>query len=157
MAQGADISMSTTQRNDVRTLFVSREYAEVLREQSLLVLEANADVFEDMSLLDPVSVEGAASVYRDAFAVLDAVGWAADDTAGAVKVPISAGHVDQLRLRRADVAMAIVDDLEVRDEMQSREEIEEIDTEIERFRRTAYVLWEMLLNWRTREEEHEEE
>jgi hypothetical protein len=144
--------MSTTQRNDVRTLVVSRQYADVLREQSLIVLEASSDAFEDISLMDPVAVETAATIFRDAFVVLDAVGWAAEDAEGAIRVPISAGHVAQLRLRRADLAMAIVDDLEVRDEMTERGEIEEIDDEIDRFRRAASHLWELLLEWQQRGE-----
>ena len=146
--------MSTTQRNDARTLVVSRQHAEVLREQTLIILEANAGAFEDISLMDPIAVETAATVLRDAFTILDTLGWTADEAGadGAITVTVSAGHIDQLRLRRADLAMAIVDDLEVRDEMTTTQEIEEIDTEIQRFRHAAYHLWEILLDWQQRQE-----
>jgi hypothetical protein len=37
--------------------------------------------------------------------------------------------------------------------MTTPQEIEEIDTEITRFRRAAYHLWELLLHWRQHDED----
>jgi hypothetical protein len=36
-------------------------------------------------------------IYRDAFAVLDTIGWSETRAAGPIDVPLTAGHIDQLR------------------------------------------------------------
>jgi hypothetical protein len=55
-------------------------------------------------------------IYRDAFAVLDALGWPPDAAATTVDVPLTAGHVEQLRRRRRDLGYTNLDRLETRGE-----------------------------------------
>jgi hypothetical protein len=105
--------MSMQQRNDACHVTVDREVGEVLRHQTLVVLEANHHYFEDVRLLGPEARRALAAIYRDAFAVLDAVGW--DDGAPpppAVAVPLTAGHMAQLLRRRRDLGHANLDRLD---------------------------------------------
>jgi hypothetical protein len=65
--------VSTQQRNDVYVVAVDPSAADVLRRQSLIVLEANHHHFEEVLELGPEAHRALSVVYRDAFAVLDAV------------------------------------------------------------------------------------
>jgi hypothetical protein len=93
--------MSNTQRNDACVIAVDPSVAGILRLQTLAVLEANHHHFEDLRELRPEEQRALLVVYRDAFAVLDALGWA--EPAGACDVPITAGHAEQLRRCHADL------------------------------------------------------
>jgi hypothetical protein len=103
--------MSTQQRNDACLISVGPERADVLRHQTLVVLEANHYYFEDLLEFGPEAQHALSVIYRDAFAVLDAIGWAPDPDAGTVEVPLSSGHVEQLRRRHYDLAHANIDRL----------------------------------------------
>jgi hypothetical protein len=111
--------MSSRQRNDVKTVLVDREAADVIREQSLVTLEANHHYFEEVAAFGAEARRALARIYRDAFATLDALGWgdARGGGAGApgeapVAVPLSAGHVEQLRARRFELGHANIDRVE---------------------------------------------
>jgi hypothetical protein len=55
-------------------------------------------------------------IYREAFAVLDAVGWRRpEDPPASVDVPLTSGLVNRLYLRRYDLGLANIDRLEALD------------------------------------------
>jgi hypothetical protein len=110
--------MSDEQRNDVRVVTVDRAVAEVVREQSLVTLEANHHYFEEVEAFGAPARRALARIYRDAFATLDAIGWDAAEVAVApaeddeVRVPLTPGHVEQLRARRFELGHANIDRVE---------------------------------------------
>jgi hypothetical protein len=106
---GVITSMSTPQRNDARVISVGPDHRELLRVQSLAVLSFNHEGFEDIIDAEPAEAIGLATIYRDAFTVLDAVGWTAATSNDPKDVPLTAGHVTQLRRLRSDLALAVVD------------------------------------------------
>ncbi|WP_445150650.1 hypothetical protein [Baekduia sp. Peel2402] len=115
--------MSDSQRNSPLTVLVDRHDLAAVREQSLLTLEANHHYFEEVEAFGGEARQALARIYREAFDVLDAIGWdapaageggAAD--AGAdderVPVPLTPGHVEQLRARRFELGHANIDRVE---------------------------------------------
>lgn len=109
--------MSKQQRNDVCVVPVDREVAEVVREQSLITLEANHHYFEEVERFGAEARRALAGIYREAFSVLDAIGWDAAETArkadgDEVRVPLTPGHVEQLRARRFELGHANIDRVE---------------------------------------------
>lgn len=111
--------MSTKQRNDVQVVTVPRDDVAVIREQSLVTLEANHHYFEEVEAFHAPARKALADIYRDAFTTLDAIGWDATEAAEAgpspddeIPVPLTAGHVDQLRARRFELGHANIDRVE---------------------------------------------
>jgi hypothetical protein len=101
--------MSIAQRNGVRIVAVSPHLFAVLRSQTLAVLEFNHHPFEELRELSPAEQLAAAALFRDAFAVLDAIGWESDPDPLTVDVPLTDNHVEQLRRCRADLLQSIRD------------------------------------------------
>jgi hypothetical protein len=95
--------MSTAQRNDACLVSVDPSTVDILRRQTLVVLEANHYFFEELLQFGPEAQFALSVMYRDAFAVLDAIGWSPDPGAGIVDVPLTDGHIDQLRRCRFDL------------------------------------------------------
>jgi hypothetical protein len=111
--------MSTEQRNDVHVVTVPRDVIDAVREQSLVTLEANHHYFEEVESFGAPARQALAKIYRDAFATLDAIGWDATEDAADpgpdaadVPVPLTAGHVEQLRARRFELGHANIDRVE---------------------------------------------
>lgn len=109
--------MSKQQRNDVHVVSVDHEVVDAIREQSLVTLEANHHYFEEVESFGAPARKALAKIYRDAFATLDAIGWDASDVAAApdgeeVRVPLTPGHVEQLRARRFELGHANIDRVE---------------------------------------------
>jgi hypothetical protein len=109
--------MSSEQRNDVRVVTVDQAVAEAVREQSLITLEANHHYFEEITAFGAEAQRALARIYREAFAVLDAIGWETAEDAAApdddeVRVPLTPGHVEQLRARRFELGHANIDRVE---------------------------------------------
>jgi hypothetical protein len=115
--------MSDSQRTGELTVLIDRNDVDAVREQSLLTLEANHHYFEEIEAFGGEAREALAWIYRDAFAVLDALGWdaaaerpgavGAGDAAGEhVAVPLTAGHVEQLWRRRFELGHANIDRVE---------------------------------------------
>jgi hypothetical protein len=119
--------MSTAQRNDACLISVGPEQTDVLRHQTLVVLEANHYYFEDLLDFGPEAQHALSVIYRDAFAVLDAIGWAPESEPRTVEVPLSAGHVEQLRRRRYELAHANLDRLPSLDQPVSAQTRRELD------------------------------
>jgi len=101
--------MSTKQRNDACMVSVDPSTADVLRHQTLVVLEANHYYFEDILEFGPEAQHALSVIYRDAFAVLDAIGWRRPEEPVTVEVPFTAGFIEQLRRRRYDLGHINID------------------------------------------------
>jgi hypothetical protein len=128
--------MSALQRNDARTIAVDPSVSEILRRQTLLVLAANHEPFEDVRYLAPPELLAVAHIWRDAIGVLDTVGWLPAPRTATIDVAVTAGHAAQLCRLRYDEAFAVLDCLDLRDTLTTDHERAEIDAEI-RARRLA--------------------
>jgi hypothetical protein len=97
--------MSTHQGNSAYPITVDRPTADVWRVEAKKVLMFNHEPFEDYLDYLPRRQLALADIYRDATAVIDAVGWDPDTTEQTenVEVPITPGHVQQLHKRRCDL------------------------------------------------------
>jgi hypothetical protein len=132
--------MSTQQRNDACLIAVDPSQADVLRLQTLRVLEANHDYFEDLLEFGPEAQHALSVIYRDAFAVLDALGWRRPENPDTVDVPLTTGHIDQLRRRRYDLGHTNIDRLTTRDQATDPDVIAAIDQAIATDRLAAQAL-----------------
>jgi hypothetical protein len=103
--------MSIRQRNDRCVLTVDRATAEVVRVETLVVLEVNSHHFEEVERYSGAGRRALRAVYVDAFAVLDAVGWGDDPPPASVSVPLTSGHMAQLRERRRELGHLNLDRL----------------------------------------------
>jgi len=79
--------------------------ADVLRVEAKKVLMFSHQPFEDFLDYIPIKQLALADIYRDATAVIDALGWDPDITTHTknIKVPVTAGHIHQLHKRRCDL------------------------------------------------------
>ncbi|HEX5922295.1 MAG TPA: hypothetical protein VFY45_00575 [Baekduia sp.] len=93
---------------------VSPSDADVLRIEAKKVLMFNHEPFEDFLDYIPTKQLALADVFRDATAVIDALGWDPDTNPryASVQVPITAGHIHQLQRRRCDLLDTNLDLLE---------------------------------------------
>jgi hypothetical protein len=133
--------MSTAQRNDACLVPVDPSTADILRRQTLIVLEANHYFFEEILEFGPEAQYALSVIYRDAFAVLDAIGWRRpEDPPATVDVPFTAGFVEQLRQRRYELGHTNIDRLSSRDGEGDLDERNRIDVEIESDRNAAIAL-----------------
>jgi hypothetical protein len=111
MTQGAVISMSAHQGNSACRITVDPSTADVLRIETKKVLMFNHDPFEDYLDYIPPKQLALADVYRDATAVIDALGWDPElaphtDT---TEVPLTRGHIEHLHERRCDLLATNLD------------------------------------------------
>ncbi|WP_445149472.1 hypothetical protein [Baekduia sp. Peel2402] len=133
--------MSTAQRNDACLISVDPSTADILRRQTLIVLEANHYYFEELLEFGPEAQYALSVIYRDAFAVLDAIGWRRpDDPLASVDVPFTVGFVEQLLQRRYDLGHTNIDRLSARDEAVDVQTVSAINAAIEFDRYTAIAL-----------------
>ncbi len=97
--------MSTPQGNSVCRITVDPSTADVLRIEAKKVLMFNHEEFEDFLDYVPVKQLELADIFRDATAVIDALGWDPDinPPRASVEVPLTLGHVEQLHARRCDL------------------------------------------------------
>jgi hypothetical protein len=122
--------MSTQQRNDAAIVGVDPSTADVLRQQTLVTLEANHYYFEEILAFGPEAQLALAQRYRDAFAVLDAIGWRRpDEPPACVDAPITPGHAEQLFKRRYELGHANIDRLANRDALSDPALRAEIDAD----------------------------
>jgi hypothetical protein len=123
--------MSAQQGSYACRITVDRQTADVLREESKLVLVFNHETFEDFSDFTPLGQEALADIFSDAIAVIKAVGWQpAPDGAEQFEIPLTAGHIEQLRKRREDLDAYIRDLLYDLEHTETDEQAAEIDAEI---------------------------
>ncbi len=97
--------MSTPQGNSACRITVDPSDADVLRVEAKKVLMFNHEPFEDFMEYVPTRQLALADIYRDATAVIDALGWDPDTAAQRehVEVPLTRGHIEQLHDRRTDI------------------------------------------------------
>jgi hypothetical protein len=108
--------MSAIKRNDAVMVGVDPSTGDVLRQQTLVTLEANHYFFEEILAFGPEAQFALSVRYRDAFAVLDAIGWRRpDDPPASVDVPMTPGLTQQLLHRRYDLGHTNIDRLTTRD------------------------------------------
>src|SRR3977135_1976987 len=114
MTQGACNSMSAQEGSFGCRITVDPSTADVLGGEAKKFLMFSHQPFEDFLDYVPVKQLALADIYRDATAVIDALGWAPDTTTHtkSVKVPITAGHIHQLHKRRCDLLDTNLDLLE---------------------------------------------
>ncbi|WP_445148366.1 hypothetical protein [Baekduia sp. Peel2402] len=132
--------MSTQQRNHACLVAVDPSTADVLRHQTLVVLEANHYFFEELPQFSPEAQHALSVIYRDAFAVLDAIGWSPDASAGPVDVPLTDGHIDQLRRCRFDLGVTNINRLDLLDAATTEEQAASIRAAIDADRTAAQTL-----------------
>ena len=101
--------MSTQQRNSACRVSVDPSTADVLRLQTLVVLEANHYYFEEILEFGPEAQHALSVIYRDAFAVLDTIGWRRPDEPVTIDVEFTAGFIEQLHRRRYDLGHTNID------------------------------------------------
>ena len=97
--------MSAPQGSFGCRITVSPSDADVLRVEAKKVLMFNHEDFEDFLDHVPVKQLELADIYRDATAVIDALGWDPDICIPFkdVEVPLTQAHVEQLHKRRTDL------------------------------------------------------
>jgi hypothetical protein len=139
--------MSTNQRNDARTLAVAPHLVDLLRQQTLAVLEFNHHPFEDYRELPTVEQLTAAAIFRDGFAVLDAIGWSAEADGLSIDVRLTVGHVSQLRACLVDAKATIQDAIIYRQTLTSVADVDDLDDEIDQHRVAVRHLEKILALW----------
>jgi hypothetical protein len=123
--------MSAQQGSYACRVTVDRQTADILREESKLVLVFNHETFEDFSDFTPVGQEALADIFCDAIAVIKAVGWEPrPDGAEQFEIPLTVGHIEQLRKRREDLHATILDLLDDLEKTETDEQAAAIDAEI---------------------------
>lgn len=115
--------MSSMQRNDARLVRVDSSQRASLRRQTLEVIELEHHRFDSFAERTVAEQVATATVFRDAFDVLDAVGWQALCREASTDVSVTAHYVALLDRRRCDLALTIVDRLDARDELPTPAEI----------------------------------
>ena len=97
--------MSAHQGNSACRIPVDPSDADVLRIEAKKVLMFNHEPFEDFLDYIPTKQLALADIYRDATAVIDALGWDPDTITQheSIEVPLTPGHVEQLHKRRSDL------------------------------------------------------
>ena len=97
--------MSAYQGSPACRITVDPSTADVLRVEAKKVLMFNHEPFEDYLDYVPARQLALADVFRDATAVVDAIGWDPDTAtqAASVEVPLTRSHIEQLHRRRSDL------------------------------------------------------
>jgi hypothetical protein len=73
------LAVAANNTNIARVVTVDPGLRDVLRSQTLLVLDFNHEPFEDVCDLEPAALLATASILRDAITVLDTIGWLATE------------------------------------------------------------------------------
>jgi hypothetical protein len=133
--------MSTPQRNDARVIAVDPQLGDILRTQTLAVLEFNHHHFEDLRVLDPEAQLALSVIFRDAFALLDALGWHPNPAATTTFIPLTPGHIAQLTRCRDDLVQTNLDEQGAETETSA---IRDVDAEIETNRLAAQRLDQLI-------------
>jgi hypothetical protein len=97
--------MSAHQGNSACRITVTTSDADVLRVEAKKVLMFNHEEFEDFLDYVPVKQLELADIFRDATAVIDALGWdpAINPPRDTYTVPLTRGHIEDLHKRRTDL------------------------------------------------------
>jgi hypothetical protein len=103
--------MSAHQGNSACRITVDPSTADVLRIETKKVMMFNHDPFEDYLDYVPAKQLSLADVYRDATAVIDALGWDPEMVPHdeSVEVPLTRSHIEHLHARRCDLLATNLD------------------------------------------------
>jgi hypothetical protein len=106
--------MSAHQGSSACRITVDPSTADALRVEAKKVLMFNHEPFEDFLDYVPVKQLELADIYRDATAVIDALGWdpGINPPRDAFEVPLTHAHIEQLHKRRSDLLDTNLDLLE---------------------------------------------
>jgi hypothetical protein len=106
--------MSTPQGSYACRITVDPSTADMLRIEAKKILMFNHEPFENFLDYVPVKQLELADIYRDATAVIDALGWDPDicPPRDRVEVPLTHAHIQQLHKRRSDLLDTNLDLLE---------------------------------------------
>jgi hypothetical protein len=132
--------MSTPEPSPATTITVEPWLADVLRRQTLVTQKVNHHAFARLRDLEPDAQFALAGIYRDAFAVMEAIGWESDPDSGPVEVPLTAGHIEQLYRRRYDLGAINFERLDVLADGPTAEAAAVIRADIEADRLAAQAL-----------------
>jgi hypothetical protein len=127
-----------------RLVSVDAELREVLRSQTLMVLEFGHEPFEQLRDLQPAELLALATTFRDAFAILDVIGWLPTPQTIAVEVEITPSHLAQLEHRRVDLEQSIREQLDDRQGLTDADDITRADEFLQADRLTADALLRIL-------------
>jgi hypothetical protein len=140
-----DRALAVAGDSDVpRLVTVDAELREVLRSQTLLVVEFGHEPFEQLRDLQPAELLALATTFRDAFAILDVIGWLPAPQTIAVEVEITPSHLAQLEHRRVDLEQSIREQLDGRQGLTEPDDIDQADEFIEADRVVADALLRIL-------------
>jgi hypothetical protein len=132
--------MSTYEPSPATTITVEPWLADVLRRQTLVTQKVNHHAFARLRDLPPDEQFALAGIYRDAYAVMEAIGWEPDPGSGPVEVPLTAGHIEQLYRRRYDLGAINFARLDVLADAPTAEAAAVIRADIEADRLAAQAL-----------------
>jgi hypothetical protein len=106
--------MSAPQGSSGCRISVDPSTADVLRVEAKKVLMFSHEPFEDYLDYVPSKQLALADIFRDATAVVDALGWDPETITRteSVEVPLTTGHIEQLQHRRCDLLDTNLDLLE---------------------------------------------
>jgi hypothetical protein len=138
------LAVAANATNIARVVTVDAGLREVLRSQTLLVLEFNHEPFEDLRDLEPAELLASAAIFRDAISVLDTIGWLPSEQTTTVELSVSAGHLVQLERLRADLTQSILEGLDSREDLTEPEDIARFDEAVAADRRTVHGLRQLL-------------
>jgi hypothetical protein len=139
--------MSASQRNvDATLVAITPSLSATLRHATLSVLERHHHAFDEVHDRTPDMLLFAAEIHRDAIAVLDTIGWlpAPDGEPKTIQVPITDAHLAQLRELRTDLGVTVLDYLDIRADIDTSEEIAEVDEYINNYRTEANDLLNLI-------------
>jgi hypothetical protein len=132
--------MSNLEPSPATTITVEPWLAAVLRRQTLVTQKVNHHAFARLRDLEPAAQFALAGIYRDAFAVMEAIGWEPDSDCGPVDVPLTAGHIEQLHRRRYELGAINFERLDALAEAQTPEAVATLRADIETDRLAAQAL-----------------
>lgn len=132
--------MSTPEPSPVTTITIEPWLADVLRRQTLVTQKVNHHAFARLRDLEPAGQYALAGIYRDAYAVMEAIGWESDPDSGPVEVPLTAGHIEQLHRRRYDLGAINFERLDALAEAPTAEAAAILRADIEADRLAAQAL-----------------
>jgi hypothetical protein len=132
--------MSTPEPSPATIITIEPWLADVLRRQTLVTQKVNHHAFARLRDLAPDEQFALAGIYRDAFAVMEAIGWEPDADCGPVEVPLTAGHIEQLYRRRYDLGAINFDRLDALADAPTPEAAAVLRADIEADRLAAQAL-----------------
>jgi hypothetical protein len=136
--------MSTTQRNGATLVAVTPSLGAILRHHTFGVLERHHHAFHEVHERTPDELLMMAEIFGDAVAILDGIGWLPDPAAETVNVSITDAHLTQLHEQRADLGMTVLDYLDIRADIDTTEELAEVDQFINRYHRESSDLLSLI-------------